>query len=337
MDKTNIRQEDMKYVLKTTEKIFNRYSLLANLEQTGLSDINLYNSIRETIKAEKEIIGQIITKYPTNDDYMQELFEKAYSHEDDSVATFNFSKYFKINPADRIFEYIDELDYINHTFSKNFEDEDEDILEEIYYYKTQKVKGILKDHVKVEAKTLSHPTDTERDDLDYVAQKVTTFVFINYLEDAIKRSGDTETKKALIQFKYNVISNISFLEDAFLIGLDMREALDRSYEELFQVLSRYDIYYPIVVYHHVEEAQQLQNVIKYRQKIDFESKVDWAKDIVLGLMIKTHLSCIPNDQIRNMVINDELQEAEETGTYIDSTLLEKATLISKSYTRNYKA
>ena len=77
------------------------------------------------------------------------------------------------------------------------------------------------------------------------------------------------------------------------------------------------------------DAEQMQ--VLERGKKSYSDAVDKVHDILLSIMLQTHITCMPNDMIREATIEDTEAAVELSRSRADKKVLKKSLKINKKY------
>ena len=335
------RVEDMLFVLGLNDSILEKYKELAELEKKNQQNSKEYNENCELIRLGKNGVRRRIFKYPINDEYMKNFIDTLGEREKTNLEFFDYNTYFKRYRHRRLFEYLEELSLFFHTkpqeevlhgeiivdgVSYNLDDDLDELEDEGYdMEQLQSFKDMLKANEKY---------DRAVDDYSYATSQLEVSVFMKYLLEAIEQEQDTRIKNKLIDFKYNMISTISCLEDSFLRDHLIDNSIEHYHRKLDFIFRRNRSFYPEFIDYHIENIIVEQDKFMDRNKKRYNNVDEKVQDIISSIIIKTHLSCIPDRDIRKNVVEENSAAVELTNSKIDKKVLKRSIQLNKQYTIN---
>ena len=335
------RVQDMLSVLSLNDSILYYYGKLAELEKNNQQNSKEYNDICDLIRFGKQRVRKRLYSYPLNDEYMDKFLDTLGEIEKTDVFYFDYVTYLQNYRHRRLFEHVEELCYFLHTKSKEVELQGEliidgqvydledglDELEEGGYDQTQ-VQSYL-DTIRA-----NQVYDKIMDDYELACNQLESNVFMKYLLEAINNETDVKIKNRLIDVKYNVISTISCLEDSFLSDHELKNSIDHYHSKLDYLFNRHRELYPDYLQYHENGITNYQDKLMERNKEKYKNVDEKVFDIIVGLTIKTHLSCIPDQDLRDELVSNNSVVMELTKSNLDKKVLKKSIQLNKEYTIN---
>ncbi|MBR6072994.1 MAG: hypothetical protein IKP76_01555 [Bacilli bacterium] len=335
------RVNDMLKVMDFNDAVLCMYDKLAELEKNNKVNTEEYNDLCDLIRYSKRKVKSLIFKYPINDDYMDKLEDTLTAIDHTDLFFYDYNSYLKKFRHRRLFEFLEETSYLFHTKPKEYElqgkitidgvtydlnnglyelDEDEYDSEDVEDY-----KELIRENTKY---------DENLDDYSIASIQLESNIFIKYLLEAIEKETNVDIKDRLIDVKYNILSTISCLEDSFLVNHSLDNSISHYHRKLDFIFKRNNSFYPEYIDEHKNQIIFEQDRLMGRNKNKYNSIDEKVFDILIGLTIKTHLSCIPDKDIREELVDDNSAAVELTKSNLDKKILKKSIQLNKQYTIN---
>ena len=326
------RVQNMIIVLGLNDAVLELYRKLAELEKNNQQDDEEYNTLCDLIKYSKQRIKKRLLQYPLNDEYMEKFTDTIEFFDNTDLFFFDYVTYLNEYRNRRLLELL-----IYHTKTKESElqgkleidgveyDFDELDGDEYDSSDTKAFKDLLEANVKY---------DKAVDDYSYAMCQLEANIFMKYLLETIKQEEDIEVKERLIDVKYNILSTISCLEDSFLSDHSIGNSIDHYHRKLKFLFERNPDFYPEFIGFHSDIVLTEQDKLMERNKKKYNDVEEKVFDILTELTIKTHLSCIPDEDVRSNILVDNSAAIELTKSRLDKKLLKKSFQLNKQFVIN---
>ena len=333
--------EDMSNVLQLNEAIDKLYKHLCELELNGEFMSEKYMEYIDIIRFATKRAHHYMKRYPLSDKAMNDFIE----------VLLELNHYNKWDPVN----YIDKADsikikrFIEHNFELSLElhdsNEEEFLPDQIQIedvtYSFEDGIALLEEEGQYDAiedlKAMKAMNDAEdkldfvRDDLYLERISLEVHTFMKYLLDTINAEKDPEIKTELIRMKYQILSNVRSIEDTFLFDPTLSYDLSTYQNRLARVFKKEPQLFleHITDFANLIDAEQMQ--VLERGKKSYSDAVDKVHDILLSIMLQTHITCMPNDMIREATIEDTEAAVELSRSRADKKVLKKSLKINKKY------
>lgn len=337
------RSDDMITILQLNNSIDQLYKLLCNLELEGKKDSQEYKDYVDLIRFASQRCHKYMTRHNLGDKDINEFIQvlNELNHYD-KYDPLNYIQKFDNIKIRRFIEHNYELSLIYHESDEDmyYSDQDGIIIENVKYdYETglamleeEGYQDMADDcrFLMEQAKTEKEENE-DRDDMDIAELQLETHTFMLYLLDAINEEQDEEIKKKLIEAKYRIISNIRSLELTFLYDQDLDIDLEAHQRELHNVFKkRKSLYLEYVLYlEQIIDHERMMLIERHKEKYD--DLDDQVYDILLSILLKTHVSCIPNETVRNGILEDSDAGVQLAESKIDKKVLSRSMKLNAKY------
>ena len=335
------RLEDMMKVLKLNNSIDHMYKKLCELELKGEMNSEQYNEYIELIRFASNRCEDYMLKYELSDqdiqDYIKLLIDLNGYNQYDPVNYLGRCDNIKIK---RFFEHNYELALQYHAAEWDESYDDKIIIENVEYdYETgmAKLEEEGYDEQLEDAKTFYEQSKEEkeqandRDDLNYAQLQLEIHTFMLYLLDTIRREKNKVIKKKLIETKYRIISLVRSLEKSFLFDPELNIDLEYYHDKLHRVFKKRSELYPEFLKDLERIFEEDRMALIDRNKEEYIDADDQVDDILEELSLRTHLTTIPNESVRQCIIEDNEAAAELADGKIDQKILKRSIKINKKY------
>ena len=335
------RLDDMESILALNQSIENLYNHLYELEINGKMNSDEYKEYVDMIRFAVSRCDRYMLKWPLSDvdanDFIQLLLEIN-----------RYDKYDPINYIDRInsikvkrfIEHNYELSMLYHETDIEDSENDGIYIDNVQYdFETgiAKLEELDKDEMAEECRflyeqsLLEEEEEKDRDDMDYAKHNLDSHTFMLYLLDAINSETNEETKNKLIAIKYKIISIVRNLEDTFLSNHEMDYDIARYQHKLHSTFHQRPTLYTDYL-NYLEQVISKERIeLVERNKKEYTNEYDKIQDTLLALSLKTHLSCIPNQAIREAQLEDYESAIKATKSKIDKKVLKKSIKLNNNY------
>ena len=333
------RVEDMDKVLKLNNSIDKMYKLMCELELKGEKDSEQYKEYIELIRFAAKRCEQYMLNYRLSDTPINEYINLLYELNNYPINPTDYVDPVRNTKIKRFIAHNYELSLMYHDAEDDY-DEDGVTIEGIKYdFETGAMiaeEEGYEDQVE-DLKFLAQKQQEERaqaidrDDLNHAAIELEVHTFIRYLLDAIEEEKNAKIKKKLIEAKYRVIAEIRSLELSFLYDQDLNIDLYEYQSKLHDVFrKRKELYLEYALYlEAVIDSERTQIIDRHKEKYD--NIDDQVYNILLSLLVKTHISCMPNETVRQGIMEDNDAGIELAEGSIDKKVLRKSNKLNSKY------
>ena len=339
------RLDDYLNVLGLSDSIDKLYKHLCELELQGRFMDDEYKEYLDMIRFASKRCDKYMLKYSLNDpeinDFIQLLADMNNYDEDVLLDFIIKTPNIKIK---RFLEHIMELSLIFHQSTNPDEDverEDGVIIDGyIYDYETgidileQSGQQDLADNVRYlqEQSKCEDQMDLFIDDLAVAKVDLETHTFMLYLKDRINEEKIPQIKEELIRMKYQIISNIRSIEKTFLHNPSLDYDLSRFQNKMHRLFEQQpDVYMSYVRANEMLIDNERTELLE-RNKQEYDDMDDLVHDILLSILLKTKITCLPNESVRDLVIEDSEAAIELSNAKLDKRVLKKSIKLNNKYT-----
>ena len=333
--------DDMTKVLQLNEGIDKLYKHLCDLELQGKFMSDEYMECVDMIRFGSKRAQDYMLKYPLSNkdmnDFIEVLLELNHYNKWDPV------NYIDKAPSIKIKRFIEHNFELSLAFHDSNEDEflpDQIQIEDVTYNFEEGIALLEEEgqYDAIEDIQAMKAANDEQDKLDYFRDdlyleriSLEIHTFMKYLLDTINTEKDPEIKEALIRMKYQIISNVRSIELSFLYDPTLSYSLTTYQYRLARVFKKT----PQLFIEHITDSATLidaeQMQLLERGKKSYTDIDDKVHDILLGIMLQTHITCMPNEIVREATIEDTEAAVELSRSRADKKVLKKSLKINKKY------
>lgn len=335
------RVNDMIDVLKLNDAILDMYDKLAELEKDGLENTQEYETLCDLIKYSKKGVRRRLYSYPLDDDYMDKFLSTMDCFDKTDTNYFDYTTYLTTTRHRRLFEFMDELSLLYHFKPKEVEIQGKFVVDGVEYDLMDDLEELVDDGYSEEdleeLKSLMNNNQEYSKDVDdyyYAAEELEANIFMKYLLEAIANEKNVRVKDKLIDVKYHILSTISFLEDRFLFDHSITTSIEHLHQKLKYILTSNKSFYAEYLQEHLNIIEYTQNELMERNKVKYNNTNEKVIDILEELSVKTHISCIPDKDIREEIFEDQKAAVELSESKIDKKVLKRAIELNNNYVIN---
>ena len=337
------KSEDMFTILELNESLNKVYDRLAELEIEGNLGNDEYMDLLEVIRFGTERCDKYMLKYPLSDEEMTDFIDLLIKLNNyDQYDPFDYTSYTNTIRIKRFMEHNFELASMYHTAMPiqttndiiSINGEEYDYADGIALLEESGQDDLVEALAEqfALAQEADKEIDRDLDDFDMARMKVESHIFMSYLLDAIKEEKNEDVRNMLIHMKYKIIGMIRTLEHSFLSNYKLdnfnielyQRALERVFEKRQELYLRYLEYEENII--SIE-----QDMLMERNKKEYKDIYDHINDILLGIKLQTHLSCIPNSLLREAILEDQETALELAPSKLDKKVLKRSIKLNNKY------
>ena len=336
--------EDMLSILELNNSIDKLYKMLCELELNGQMDSKEYQEYVGMIRFARSRCDYYFLKHPLCDTEMNDFIELLMDlNRINPNQTMDFLSYIPNTRIRRFIEHNTELATIYHQDTAEEQLIFEDITDRFFAGDLDLMSFDLEDYDEddLEAEEAmvnnllqsnSREINEAVDDYNQLKFKIESHIFISYLIDAINNEKNMEVKKKLIETKYRIIAMVRNIEDTFLYNTRFEninyDYLNLSLNDMFR---KNNNFYSDYIESYEQLIGQQQDLLLDRNKEKYDNIDDYVQDILLGISLQTYISCLPNDMVRDAIIEDQQTAIDLSTSKIDKKVLRKSLKLNNKY------